>query len=117
MSYEQFNTLLIRVEACLNSRPLVALHDDPEDKMSLSPSDFLASGPIMALPEPTTANLPLNSVKEFQLVRRWTEEFWDRWQNEYLSTLQPRGKWKTSEENIKYSNRKICHRHIGALAE
>lgn len=100
MSYEQFNTLLIRVEACLNSRPLVALHDDPEDRLALTPGDFLTGGPIIALPEPTQTHLPLNRVKEWNLVQRWTEDIWHRWRFEYLSTLQERGKWRTPEKNI-----------------
>ncbi|XP_055909175.1 uncharacterized protein LOC129944039 [Eupeodes corollae] len=69
MSYEQFNTLLIRIEACLNSRPLVALYDDPDDKLALTPGNFLTCGPIIALPEPTVMNLPLNRIKEWNLVR------------------------------------------------
>lgn len=101
MDYEQFNTLLIRVEACLNSRPLVALYDDPDDKLALTPGDFLTGGPIIALPEPSTANLPMNRVKEWDLVKRWTEDIWQRWHNEYLHTLQQRTKWKKKEENIK----------------
>ncbi|XP_055904629.1 uncharacterized protein LOC129940343 [Eupeodes corollae] len=101
MSYEQFNTLLIRIEACLNSRPLVALYDDPDDKLALTPGDFLTGGPIIALPEPTVMNLPLNRIKEWNLVRRWTEDIWQRWHQEYLTTLQQRSKWRKAEENIK----------------
>lgn len=101
MSYEQFNTLVIRVEACLNSRPLVALHDDPEGRLALTPGDFLIGGPIIGLPEPSLAKLPMNHIKEWNLVRRWTEDIWKRWQQEYLHTLQLRTKWKKAEENIK----------------
>lgn len=98
MSYEQFNTLLIRIEACLNSRPLVALHDDPEDKLALTPGDFLTGDPVLVLPKPTQAQLPL---KEWNLVRWWTEDIWHRWHIEYLATLQERGKWRKAEENIR----------------
>lgn len=101
MTYEQFNTLLIRVEACLNSRPLVALHDDPDDKLALTPGDFLVGGPIIALPEPSQAHLPMNRITEWKLVRRWTEEIWRRWHMEYLQTLQARSKWRKPEENIR----------------
>lgn len=104
MSYEEFNTLLIRVEACLNSRPLIALHDDPEDVLALTPAHFLTGGPIVALPEPTAMNLPMNRVREWELVRRWTEEIWKRWHEEYLHTLQQRGKWKRKEGNVRIND-------------
>lgn len=104
MAYEQFYTLLTRVEACLNSRPLVALHDDPEGRMVLTPGDFLTGGPIVATPEPSLMNLPTNRIKEWQLVQRWTEEIWQRWVKEYLHTLQQRNKWRKAEENIKVND-------------
>lgn len=85
----------------MNSRSLIALHDDPDDKLALTPGAFLASGPIIGLPEATTMDLPLNRVKEWKLIQRWTEDIWTRWQNEYLTTLQTRGKWRRIEENIK----------------
>lgn len=104
MSYEQLNTLIIRVEACLNSRPIVALHDDPEDKLALTPADFLSGGRVVALPEPSVAHLPLNRVQEWHLVRRWTEEIWRRWQDEYLQSLQRRSKWTRATDSVKVND-------------
>lgn len=37
LTYEEMSTLLAQVEACLNSRPLQALSDDPDDTAALTP--------------------------------------------------------------------------------
>ncbi|XP_037942506.1 uncharacterized protein LOC119677264 [Teleopsis dalmanni] len=39
--YDQLHTVLVHIEACLNSRPLIPLHNTCDDKMALSPADFL----------------------------------------------------------------------------
>jgi len=41
LTYEEMATLLAQVEACLNSRPLQALTDDPDDLTALTPGHFL----------------------------------------------------------------------------
>ncbi|XP_025265819.1 uncharacterized protein LOC112638395 [Camponotus floridanus] len=39
--FEEMSTLLAQIEACLNSRPLQALTDDPDDLSALTPGHFL----------------------------------------------------------------------------
>lgn len=98
--YHQLHTLATRIEACLNSRPLVPLHDDPEDKMALTPGDFLIGAPLLAVPEPQLGDVPINRLKQYQWLRKVHQEFWQRWSDEYLSTLQTRNKWAKREPNI-----------------
>ena len=40
-TYEELCTLLAEIEACLNSRPLCDLSDDPFNETHLSPGHFL----------------------------------------------------------------------------
>ncbi|XP_028901496.2 uncharacterized protein LOC114805108 [Zeugodacus cucurbitae] len=47
-NYEEFATLLTKIEAVLNSRPLTALSQDPSDLTALTPGHFLKGAPILA---------------------------------------------------------------------
>ena len=48
-TYEELCTLLADIEACLNSRPLCALSDDPFNPTYLSPGHFLIGEPLTQL--------------------------------------------------------------------
>jgi transposase InsO family protein len=45
-TYEELSTLLSEIEACLNSRPLCTLSDDPFNQTYLSPGHFLIGEPL-----------------------------------------------------------------------
>jgi hypothetical protein len=46
LTYEEMYTLLTGIEACLNSRPLCPLTDDPNDVDVLTPGQFLIGAPL-----------------------------------------------------------------------
>lgn len=100
LNLEQFQTLLCRIEACLNSRPLCALSAEPDDLEALTPGHFLIGGPLTALPEPDITLIKENRLSYWEIVRQKTQHFWNRWSMEYLTSLQQRYKWKKKTENI-----------------
>lgn len=99
-SYEGLATLLAGIEACLNSRPLCALSDDPQEIEALTPAHFLIGGPLK-LPVAEAANKPPTKAKHlFEEIQAQTQSFWKEWQDNYLHALMNRPKWKEARKNI-----------------
>ncbi|XP_071575678.1 uncharacterized protein [Temnothorax nylanderi] len=76
LTFEEMATFLAQVEACLNSRPLQALSDDPDDVTALTPEHFLIGAPLLAAPEPSLGERPDNTLSRWQLVQRMRDHFW-----------------------------------------
>ncbi|XP_046143144.1 uncharacterized protein LOC123988150 [Osmia bicornis bicornis] len=99
LTFEEFSTVLVEIEACLNSRPLYPLSNDVEDLQVLTPAHFLgiASGLI---PEDAPPDVSENRLERFQLLQVIRNNFWKRWSQEYLQYLQERAKWRGPAENF-----------------
>ncbi|KAJ0169216.1 hypothetical protein K1T71_015292 [Dendrolimus kikuchii] len=104
LTYEEFTTLLSQLEACLNSRPLTTLTEDPQDLDYLTPSQFLASGPVLAIVE-----IERDERTRWQLTKKIFNNIWKRWRAEYLTQLSARSKWRTSQSNIELNDVVIIH--------
>jgi len=57
LTFEEMATFLAQVEACLNSWPIAPLLDDPDDLAALTPGHFLVGTALLAVPEPTLADV------------------------------------------------------------
>jgi hypothetical protein len=90
--YEEMATVLTKIEAIMNSRPLFAESDDPQDVTAITPGHFLIGRPIIAMAEPNYVDVNTNRLKRWQLLQKLTQHFWHRWSEQYLSTLQHRPK-------------------------
>lgn len=97
----ELRTLLCQIEACLNSRPLGPLRDDPDDLNALTPSHLIAGREITALPEPSLLDLNPNRLDRWQRFQQILETFWRQWSADYVTSLQQRGKWRIRTEPIK----------------
>jgi len=49
LSKAEFATLLCQIEACLNSRPIAAVSDDPGDLFALTPGHFLIGRSLLSV--------------------------------------------------------------------
>ncbi|XP_053968421.1 uncharacterized protein LOC128869845 [Anastrepha ludens] len=104
LTFEEFYTILKQVEACLNSRPMTAISDDPQDLTALTPGHFLVGRALTAIPEQNILDEKLGFLKRWTLLKQVQQDFWRRWSNEYLhyfAILQARRKWRTSQSNFK----------------
>lgn len=100
ITFEDLATILCQIEACLNSRPICALSTNPDNCEALTPGHFLIGQPMNLTPEPDLKKIPTNRLDQWQQVQQRTSVIWDRWKNEYLASLQPRGKWRTIQPNV-----------------
>lgn len=94
LTFEEMTTFLSQIEAILNSRPLQALSDDPEDLAALTPGHFLVGEALIAVPEPSLAEEPTNRLSHWRALQQMRDHFWDRWSQEYLQTIMARIKWQ-----------------------
>jgi hypothetical protein len=100
LTYEDFSTLLAQVEAILNSRPLSAFSDDPEDISALTPGNFIRGAALTTMPEPTFTHLPDSRLSDLQRIQARLQTFWDRWSTECLQAHQLTSKWKHSHVQV-----------------
>lgn len=98
LKYEELTTLLARIEAILNSRPLVQA--DSDDLPYISPGHFLIGRPLNALPEIDVTHLKTSASSKWKLIQQLSQYFWTRWSNDYLLSLQPRAKWLNEKPNL-----------------
>ncbi|XP_073959815.1 uncharacterized protein [Choristoneura fumiferana] len=94
LTYEEMTTMLAQVEACLNSRPLCQLDETVDTLNPLTPGHFLIGGPIISIPDSRYDQKNISQLSRWQLIQKQTQDFWRRWQCEYLNTLQQRHKWQ-----------------------
>ncbi|XP_070155815.1 uncharacterized protein [Polyergus mexicanus] len=59
LTYKEITTLLVQIEAVLNSRPLCPLSDDPEDLAPLTLGHFVIGAAPTTIPEPSLSAVPL----------------------------------------------------------
>ncbi|XP_076301700.1 uncharacterized protein LOC143219711 [Lasioglossum baleicum] len=112
LSIEEFNTLLCQVEACLNSRPIFPMSNDPHDFTVLTPGHFLIGVPLTTVPAETVLNVNENRLSRYQRVRHMYEHFWRAWHHDYLHSLQQRHKWVKETPNIRVGRMVLLKNHL-----
>ncbi|XP_063994268.1 uncharacterized protein LOC135171569 [Diachasmimorpha longicaudata] len=100
LTLEQLNTLVIEIEAVLNSRPLTPLSPDPNDLQALTPGHFLIGEALTTLRGPDFRETPSNRLSTWQHLQKLKQDFWTRWHREYISELNLRNKWAHGQHHI-----------------
>jgi len=106
---DEVQTILVEVEAVLNSRPLVADSSNPNDGEAITPAHFLVGTTLAALPPGSAPPYPdddLTHLQRWQLISGIKRRFWRDWSRDYIAGPQQRVNWtKESEWNTRNHRR------------
>ncbi|XP_066260795.1 uncharacterized protein [Euwallacea similis] len=94
LAYEEMHTLLTKIEACLNSRPLMPISNDANDYLPLTPAHFLIGDSLVNLPQPEVRDVTISRLSRYERLLQLQQQFWNRWSRDYLTNLQTRSRWK-----------------------
>ncbi|XP_066585480.1 uncharacterized protein [Prorops nasuta] len=100
LTFEEFSTLLIEFEVCLNFGPFYLLNGSTDDLEALTPAHFLIGTPNGLVPNAEFDHLAENRLDRYQLLQQLRTTFWRRWSAEYLHHLQERSKWRRPSQNF-----------------
>ncbi|UYV61823.1 hypothetical protein LAZ67_1006728 [Cordylochernes scorpioides] len=98
LTYEEFLTLIVQIEACLNSRPLRPISGDPGDLAVLTPAHFLQTSSSYCVPEEDLLSVQL--LPRWKMVQRMVQHLWRQWSTDCIHNLQQRHKWRTPRPNV-----------------
>ena len=86
-------TVFTEVESVLNSRPLCAVSDDPNDCEPITPNNLLLQRPVPTFPPGSFVKEDIYARKKWRQTQILADHFWERWLKEYIPALQERQKW------------------------
>ncbi|XP_035230397.1 uncharacterized protein LOC118202345 [Stegodyphus dumicola] len=104
LSQEEFSTCLVEIEAILNSRPLVAASEDPNDFSVITPGHFIIGFELKSVPEPDVRNEKIPIRERWKLVTQISQSFWKSWSKDYLTQFQVRNKWKLPSADLRVND-------------
>ena len=99
LSWNEMSTVFAEIKGIINSRPIGYLPDHPDDCVPLTPNHLLLGRATPEVPQgPFKETKDLH--KRFLFVQSLTRRFWERFQLEYVPTLQKRSKWLRSSRPL-----------------
>ena len=103
LSDESLQTLLVEVEAVVNSCPLTTdVMNDVTSLAPLSPIKLLTLKSKVVMPPPCDFVSPDQyNRKHWRRVQHISYEFWNQWRKEVLLSLQTHTKWNKQQQNCK----------------
>ncbi|XP_049881460.1 uncharacterized protein LOC126377719 isoform X1 [Pectinophora gossypiella] len=100
LTYEELYTVIVQIEAILNSRPLTPMSRDPNDMSYLSPGHFLTGSPLTSYPELRIVDENVGRLSFWKRCTQMQQHFWQQWHKQYLVMMQNRPKWKNQMPNL-----------------
>ncbi|XP_057662249.1 uncharacterized protein LOC130897426 [Diorhabda carinulata] len=100
VTYEEMCTLVIQIEGILNSRPLFAQSNDPNDLSPIKPSHFLIGRVLTSIPNIDYTNTNKYRLTRLEHIQKFYQQFWRRFSRQYISQLHQQYKWKDAPSTI-----------------
>ncbi|XP_070142253.1 uncharacterized protein [Drosophila kikkawai] len=100
---DELHTVIMEVEAVPNSRPLIVDSGSPNEGEVVTPAHLFVGTKLATLPPASAqpkADCNLTYLQRWQLVSAIKQRFWSDWSRDYLLSLQQRGKWTNSVDNL-----------------
>ena len=97
----ELHTVLLEIEAIVNSRPLTDVPMEPNENTPLTPNHLLRVNNDVALSTFQNNEDDCYSRQRFRLVQFTADEFWKCWLIEYPRTVLTRSKWHEKRKNLK----------------
>lgn len=92
LTFEELSTILIQIEAVLNSRPLCPISNDSSEFNFLTPGHFLIGEALVAPPEKNLEMDRKSYIERWNHVQLSVQRFAKLWKRDYLNKLQNRPK-------------------------
>ncbi|XP_062268020.1 uncharacterized protein LOC133973962 [Platichthys flesus] len=97
--HEVLSTLMAEITAIINARQLLPVSTDPQQPFILSPAMLLTQKSGVPPPPGDFKDKNLYT-KQWRQVQALANQFWNRWSQEYLPSLQQRQKWTVTCRNL-----------------
>ncbi|XP_067637460.1 uncharacterized protein [Eurosta solidaginis] len=109
LTFEELGTVLIEVEAILNSRPIAGASDDPNDGEAITPAHMLIGDSLTAMPETHKSTEKLRFLDRWQRLSSLKAQFWSAFQRDYILSLQARTRWDKPQPNLEIGTLVLLH--------
>ena len=117
LKYEELETVILEIEAVLNSRPITYVYEDSAVEI-LTPSHLSYGRRILDNRDYEEIELNDDSVDErldkvYKVNKIILNHFWDRWSKEYLTSLREVHKNNRSKESLIQKDDLVCVQEEG----
>ena len=101
LTFRQLAIVLTEVEGIVNNRPLRIDSDHVNDLTPITPAELIIGRRMDQIPDPNQRHWPENVLHLWRRRKELLNQFWRRWQNDYLTEQNVRKKWhKPTEKDL-----------------
>ena len=105
MSFDELRIFCAETTNVMNERPITYVYDDMNEPRAITPNGLIYSYNKRCFPSPFSSNFIFdkevynksNLIKRFLMVEKITDEIWNSWSNDYLTSLKPNRNLKSKK--------------------